>query len=192
MKNSCQFCGSAETEILSVEKEGALPDNTAFKYHAQVLRCSNCQLKVPVKQSSDAEYDQAYVQAQAESVEKISERLSEVGLTMASIERSFGIPQRTIMRWKSKGCSAAGFSLMHLLNVYPWLTKIADHNYDPRFASKEVLRQAAEIYNGPSSIEVAEHQLLGSPSISLNERHLRLVPKSNSSEDPQIYQVGSG
>ena len=52
--------------------------------------------------------------------------------SFVEIERCFGLPPRTLSKWKTgaKVPSAAAANLISLIGVFPWLSYIAANNYD--------------------------------------------------------------
>lgn len=141
-KNSCPFCGSENVESKKENRSGKMPDGTSFQYQSDLLSCVDCGTVIDHDGKGEQAYLAAYEVAKKESLEKICRGLADQGLSMAYVERAFHLPQRTIARWKSQGCSASGFALMSLVGLLPWLAKVADQNYDRAFASKEVVTQA--------------------------------------------------
>lgn len=63
----------------------------------------------------------------------IQNYLNEQGYSNASMERSLGLPARTLERWKNDRTivpSAAALALMRIVRTYPWILKVADAPFD--------------------------------------------------------------
>ena len=141
---NCFFCESNSVELVKKLKIRSLPDGTEFKFTEEQMHCHECDAVFDILEKNEA-FEIAYETAKKASLENICESLSAKGMSMAVIERSFRLPQRTITRWKSQGCSASGLALMSLVNLFPWLTQIADNNYDRSYAARELISQTGEV-----------------------------------------------
>lgn len=145
-KNNCPFCGSENTELKSSKKVSSLPDGTRFDYVSESISCADCGTITDVGGKDDKAFLEAYEVAKKQSLESICKDLSERGLSMAYIERALQLPQRTIARWKSQGCSSSGMTLMAMIRALPWLVEVADNKYDPAFTAREVIVQAGKLF----------------------------------------------
>lgn len=71
-------------------------------------------------------------------------------LSFVEIERCFGLPPRTLSKWKTgaKFPSAAAANLVNLIGVFPWLSYVAACDYDLnssyKIAAMALLKKAKE------------------------------------------------
>ena len=83
--------------------------------------------------------------SERQSIEPMLEHLSNEGYSMAAIERAFGLPQRTISRWKSnKELTATGLALLRVIRTYPWIIDVADSKYEGNYACVRHIQTAAD------------------------------------------------
>lgn len=80
-----------------------------------------------------------------EEVQEIISRLSAKNISMAQFERTFNLPKRTLARWKKGNCSAAGISLLRIVDIYPWVLQLADAKYTPEHANYFLVQNASGI-----------------------------------------------
>ena len=71
--------------------------------------------------------------------------LNSLGLSNTSMERTLGLPARTLARWKNEPSlkpSAAALALMKIIRTFPWILAVADQRYDKKSAQAMVLQIA--------------------------------------------------
>lgn len=71
----------------------------------------------------------------------------ELGHNESSVERALDLDQGTIKKEMKK--SKPDPALMHILKMvytYPWILRVADHDYDQKYAKKEMLKCAIDIF----------------------------------------------
>lgn len=120
---------SAESEIVSASED----------------TCLDCGMVGDFAGRNDAIIGAALKRAESRAVENNLQFLSSMGLTMAYMERALGLPQRTMMRWKTGEHSAASIALLQMVRTYPWLLQVAEHRFDRRYAQTAILEQAAVV-----------------------------------------------
>ncbi len=150
-KQRCTFCESENVTLEIKCRHASLADRTDFSYSATIRSCKDCGTITEAEEESKVDFALAHTNAKKQSIEAICAHLSDEGVTMAYVERAFGLSQRTISRWKSQGCSAAAMALLNLVDSMPWLTKIAEMKFDPASVDREVFMQA-----GKSFLKTAE------------------------------------
>jgi hypothetical protein len=138
-KNSCSFCSSTDFSREAKYKTSSLPDGSTFKYLSDRTICENCGV---VASEDRSNYNLAFEAAKKSSLESICTSLSVEGFKIAFVERALGLPQRTIGRWKSQGCSASAMALMNMVRTFPFLVHVADHNYSKEYAHNSLVKYA--------------------------------------------------
>jgi hypothetical protein len=78
-----------------------------------------------------------------DEVQEIILRLNTENINMAQFERTFNLPKRTLARWKKGNCSAAGLSLLRIVNTYPWVMQLASSGYTPEAAQYLLVKNAS-------------------------------------------------
>jgi CRISPR/Cas system-associated protein Cas7 (RAMP superfamily) len=78
----------------------------------------------------------------------IIKRLQDIdGITFGALECILGLKLGTInAELKKKEPSKEFMSLFRIINVFPWILNVADRNYDKKYATKELLENAAVIF----------------------------------------------
>ncbi len=142
----CPFCGSRETKIEKETEERKLPFGPTFSYETTMRTCAQCQESWDSGEVGDESYETALAEAEIQSIEEIIEYLNQHGNSMAYIERALELPQRTLVRWKSKGGTKSGIALMRMIRNFPWLLDIAKNNYDKNIAVDELIKQGDLAY----------------------------------------------
>lgn len=147
----CPVCGAKngliKTKQTFVAKYGQEKVPTEIEYY----RCRYCneELFLDLEEQSQKAMSEALEKAKKNNVSKILSNLDDTS-SFATIERSFGLPPRTLSKWKTqaKTPSATAAAFINLLGVFPWLTKVAFCNYDSKkantIAAYELLSKALE------------------------------------------------
>ncbi|GJL79510.1 MAG: hypothetical protein NPINA01_24990 [Nitrospinaceae bacterium] len=148
-KLSCPECDSTSIKTEKICEAVNVPFGKTGQYEKTFHVCENCGEKGSFSNKISEENHEKYYAALKEtnklSVADISQHLSAQGDSMAHIERSLGLAQRTLSRWKTQGVSASGMALMRIIRTYPWILNVADENFDEQFANKELVSQAAKV-----------------------------------------------
>jgi len=71
---------------------------------------------------------------------------NQTGYNEAQVEHALDLEQGTIKKEiKNVVPDQALMQIMKIVYTYPWMLKVADRSYDPKFATKEMLKQAVDI-----------------------------------------------
>lgn len=147
----CPECGSSNVITEKITEQDLLPFGASFEYEKEVDVCQECGEKGSFSNKTIDEnherYQLALKETNKDSLVFILHHMSELGNSMAHIERSLGLAQRTLSRWKTQSISGSGMTLMRIICAYPWILDVADENFDEKFANEELLRQAAIAYS---------------------------------------------
>jgi len=150
-KNICPECGSSSVITERITEQDLLPFGESFEYEKEIDVCQECGEKGSFSNKTIDEnhekYQLALKRTNKDSLVLILHHMSGIGNSMAHIERSLGLAQRTLSRWKTQGISSSGMALMRIIRAYPFILDVADANFDENFASEELLRQAAIAYS---------------------------------------------
>ncbi|MFT4579553.1 MAG: hypothetical protein ACI8PD_002220 [Nitrospinales bacterium] len=158
----CIECDSENIETKTIDFEVHLPDGVEFTYKKVVHTCSNCDEEGVFLRSISKENHERYLVAlkatNAKALNQVLEDFSAWGFSLAHIERSLTLPQRTISRWKAAGdtekeISAAGIALLRAIHTYPWMLNVADKGFRKVDADKELLKQAWDIFESRKPLE---------------------------------------
>lgn len=149
MKNlTCPICGT---------KNSLKEENFTFEVHYNdeknyitlpSYNCSNCGANIALdhEKENNIALTKASNQARNNFVSKALKNI-EKDYDFTTIECCFALPQRTLSKWKnqSKSPSATAAAFISLLNVFPWLTKVAFCEFDKKkaygLAYMEILKQ---------------------------------------------------
>lgn len=141
----CSACGSTNIKSAWTAESISVPSAEPETVSASEDTCLDCGMVGDFAGRNDAIIGAALKRAESRAVENNLQFLSSVGLTMAYTERALGLPQRTMMRWKTGEHSAAATALLQMIRTYPWLLQVAEHRYDRKYAQTTVLEQAAVV-----------------------------------------------
>jgi hypothetical protein len=108
-------------------------------YQERVDLCSACGTEGDFARENDA----ALAAAGKRSARAIIESLAADGFSMAYFERAFGLPQRTMARWKAGECSAGSLALLRVVRSYPWVLRVAERSFSEKVARQELARAGA-------------------------------------------------
>lgn len=155
MKNKdCPICG--EKNSLEIKKEklkikyAREKGLATFKYY----ECPSCgaTFDFDFEEENEKSIKREKTIVRQKSVSKILSCL-EKDYSFVEIERSFGLPPRSLSKWKTgaKSPSAAVATLINLIGVFPWLSYVAASDYDLdfsyRIAAMAFLRREKELGN---------------------------------------------
>lgn len=136
----CPACG-ANTSIAPRTAISSIPFGQA-EWQQSVLRCPNCSHEEPLP-TDDSVLEAALDKARQDSVIAMLANLKEQGVTMAKLERAFGLAPRTTHHWKQGKFSAAALALLRVVATYPWMVEVSRLDFDPEVADSALL-QATE------------------------------------------------
>lgn len=151
----CPVCDSEKFSKEVSERAISLADRTNVKYSAEYINCEDCGVVSDIEGSDDTAFSEAHEVEKRKLLEAICTNLSERGYSMSYLERAFLLPQRTISRWKSQGCSASAMALMNLIDIMPFLANIADHKFDSLVMKKELFMQVGNFLSTSDVVTVA-------------------------------------
>jgi hypothetical protein len=146
MNEQCPSCGVGELSVSERQESVSVPFGPMVSCATRVATCAVCGASLDLDSSNSERVAAATKEAIEASIPLMLSRLEKAGLKNAYVERSFGLPQRTIARWKRGEQSSAMLALLRLLCTYPWLTEVADSGFDPSTANIEVLNAAYRIW----------------------------------------------
>ena len=139
----CTICGSDQVEIVKRPIALNVPFGAGAHYEKTICSCKTCGEEIDV--TDESERIKAIAVAEKNSLESIIEFIVNQGFSLANIERSLDLPQRTISRWKSgQEPSAAGLTLLRLVRLYPWLLEVASGNYNELLAKTILINNAVD------------------------------------------------
>lgn len=141
----CPVCDSQNFEVIKSENINKIPFGNAFTSEVSSYTCNDCGMVGDFANKNDELYLAAKEKAVTESVCLILDRLSDEGKSNAYIERSLGLPPRTLSRWKSGGHSETAIVLLRILATFPWIVEVAKNNYSKEFADYTLITQASTV-----------------------------------------------
>lgn len=160
--NQCPECG-ANANIVTQTATSSIPFGQV-EWEQSVLRCSSCDHEEPLE-TEDAILESAITKARQESVLAMLSKLKEDGVTMAMLERAFGLAPRTTHHWKQGKFSGAALALLRTATTYPWTVEVARLDFDPEVADSALLQ--------------ATEKLLGEHGLTIEVKQRTIVPCAN-------------
>ncbi|QWV97453.1 hypothetical protein KP005_19295 [Geomonas nitrogeniifigens] len=148
MKIECPFCGSSDISSDEQEKRLALPLHKPVPYKITVHRCNNCEEVGDFTGENDRIIAKVKEAVTKDSVLQLLHELSERGIKMTIIERSLGLPPKTINRWKTGESSAAAIALLRIVRTLPWVLEVAAEKYRPEIIREKIFEAAARVLKG--------------------------------------------
>ena len=142
---ACPVCGSKNTSEETVRSSISVPYGPPSEYEEVVNSCSDCDQCGDFESKNDTPISEAIARSNQAAVVLMLDNLSSTGVSNAYFERALRIPARTAARWKSGSASAAAVALLRLIRTFPWLLEVADNNFDPATATRELLNAAGTL-----------------------------------------------
>ena len=144
----CPVCGSDKiAKNVSMER-GRIPAGPEFTYEQEYYTCGACTEVGDFAQVNDDKYLTQYNEALAVSVKQQIDDLSDkFDISMAYFERAFELPMRTLTRWKNGEFSATAVALLRVVTQFPWISEVAENQFNPVFADNIMLNNAVTIFN---------------------------------------------
>jgi hypothetical protein len=121
MPTTCPVCGSEAVEPRSQPEVVKVPYGRGLSIDLQIVKCRACGEFGDFANVNDERIEKALAEATKQSVGLMIDDLATQGFTMAYLERALDLPQRTMARWKSGGCSASATALLRIVRTYPWI-----------------------------------------------------------------------
>ena len=197
-KLSCPECDSENIKIEKIQEEDCLAFGHEFDYEKELHACMDCNatgsFSQKVIEENDNKYNLALKEANKHSIESILQYLSDFDGSMARIERSLGLAQRTLSRWKTQGVSASGIALMRIIRTYPWILDVADEDFNEMYANQELIKQAAVViykYSKPESIDVSHNQDKLKVGLTWRNNQLQTTESSYVENNPSFSTTNS-
>lgn len=142
-KLQCPACGSLNNVLLEKKEMVKAPFGPIKQIIETRYKCADCESIFIDENVTEDPYANALEQSKKESVNYILDCLHKSGYSLAAMERALELPQRTMSQWKSgRELSAAGMALLRIINTYPWIIEVAEVNYDERFSTGIIIKQA--------------------------------------------------
>lgn len=139
MLSSCPVCGN-KTQMLCMPYKAKVGDGVGI---SEVITCScpECGFCTSDFNENEKSKEEALKLARLDCISKDISSL-EGKYSFSEIERAFGLPQRTLSKYKNKtkNPSASAVALMRLLHVFPWLVLVASTGYSQPLAYKIVTK----------------------------------------------------
>lgn len=144
---SCSVCGSKNIEIKETVERHQVPYGDKVEIKNIIHVCSDCGSEIDITNDEDR-VTALTISQRASVVVMISYLTDNSGYSLANIERSLSLPQRTLSRWKAgQDPSAAGLALLRIIRTYPWISEVADEGFEQNAARRILLEQAAHEFN---------------------------------------------
>ncbi len=156
----CKLCGSKDTKLSTQSRIFEIPFGKNLEISNKVIECSNCGDSYSVSPEVEIAKNPAYQKEVVASINNMLSYILGLGFQMAYIERTLGLPPRTLIRWKNEGCSASGLALLRLMRACPWLLKIADEKYRSLETDKEVIFQSSLAINKYREIDASRSRYI--------------------------------
>ena len=142
----CPACGSKKTTRFVKEGSDRLTLGEEFYFDDIYYKCDLCGEEGDFLAEADENYLNSQKKAQIALVKKILGDLNETGIAMAMFERVFELPARTLTRWKAGDFSSSAIAILRIIATYPWILQVAEHRFEPSFASCAVIEAAFKIF----------------------------------------------
>ena len=171
--HACPECGS-EATLATHTAASSIPFGQA-EWEQSVLRCSGCGHEEPLP-TDDGILEAAVDKARQESVLVMLAKLKEAGVSMAMLERAFGLAPRTTHHWKQGKFSGAALALLRTAATYPWIAELARHDFDPEVADSALLRATEKLLRDHGlTIEVRQE----APVVPCRDNVVQLRPSAS-------------
>ena len=141
MDTICPSCGSNNIEQEVCKHRLPVPYGKPAEWDEHIMHCKDCDEKGDFDNLNDDLVEFAIKKSKDQSVNAILDRLSDLGIKIAYIERALELPSRTISRWRSGKYSASSLALLRTIRTFPWILDVADANFDKKFAEKKIIEQ---------------------------------------------------
>lgn len=145
-KIKCPACGSSNLSAVQHKKSNQLTLGGDFQYLETIYSCADCGEEGDFASQNDKEFDKAHDVALTAQVSRLIEGLSEKNVTMASFERAFELPQRTLTRWKGGDFSASSVALLRTVHTFPWILEAAEKRFAPQYADSLLVREGMRVF----------------------------------------------
>lgn len=143
MKKDCPICGSDNIDVNETKElvEKTLFDGSTVLFESPLYTCSVCEGEF-YENDTDEKFELAKDKKINENASFYLEKIKENFKSISYIERVFGIPQRTIGRWKGGAVTSIAYAFLILIGKLPWLVEIVDSKFDKNVVAKVLAREA--------------------------------------------------
>lgn len=108
--------------------------------------CETCGTSGDFNVVNDDIINEALESLKIQAAQRILEDFTANNFSLAGMERSLDLPQRTLTKWKNGGKpSAAGLTLLKYLRRFPWLLEVADEKFEFHKSNQICAEQALKI-----------------------------------------------
>ena len=141
---TCPICGSNDLEDIKETKILQSQYNFNIEVLLTYFKCKICGEIGDFSNKNDSIIENGLEILRKETINYIIQSFEKNNISLASIERSLELPQRTLTKWKNNisNPTAAGYSLMKLIDAFPWILYAADNKYEKIFC-KHLITQVA-------------------------------------------------
>ncbi len=144
-RKQCSYCGGHDVHVMEKEHTLSEPYGGEALIQVHVIVCNACGFTVDDSEYNDPLILEGLSALKRQSMVNVLTELNGLGFSNASMERTLGLPARTLARWKNETSlnpSAAALALMRIIRTFPWILAVADQRYDSKSAQSMVLKQA--------------------------------------------------
>lgn len=140
----CPSCGSDAVELSEKIKLISEPYGKTVDVPINNYTCSICGMQGDFTGDNDDIIDKAIEDAQRSAIANIIDDFGNINISMAAIERSLDLPQRTLTKWKNglSNPSSTGVALMNIIRTYPWILDVAQNKYNSYIARNAFISSA--------------------------------------------------
>lgn len=141
----CSYCGGHDVTVVDKPYTLSEPYGGEAIIQSHVFLCNTCGFLADDSEYNDPLIQEGLAGLKRQAMINILTELNSLGLSNASMERTLGLPTRTLARWKNEPAlkpSAAALALMKIIRTFPWILAVADQRYDQKSAQAMVLQQA--------------------------------------------------
>ena len=141
----CSYCGGHDVTVVDKPYTLSEPYGGEAIIQSHVFLCNTCGFLADDSEYNDPLIQEGLAGLKRQAMINILTELNSLGLSNASMERTLGLPTRTLARWKNESSlnpSTAALALIKIIRTFPWILAVADQRYDKKSAQAMVLQQA--------------------------------------------------
>ncbi|MES2614701.1 MAG: hypothetical protein V4591_04725 [Bdellovibrionota bacterium] len=143
----CPVCDSSNIESSYSMSDYTAPMGVPVPMKLITNTCRDCGEAGDFEALNDRAIEEAQKKSRFSAVLNLLSDLESKNIKMAYIERTLGLPQRTIARWKGGEYSASGFALLQIIHSFPWILEVAKSNFDPVVGLQHLLTESTKIFS---------------------------------------------
>jgi hypothetical protein len=141
----CPVCDSSNIDSSFSVSDYTAPMGIPVSMKLITNTCRDCGETGDFDAYNDHVIEEAQKKSKFSAVLNLLQDLESKNIKMAYVERTLGLPQRTIARWKSGEYSASGFALLQIIHSFPWILEVAKNNFDQIVATQCVVTEGTKI-----------------------------------------------